>query len=91
MPLIEVKRNDLFARYTPVANSFLDAQVCSAELTELKRMTEDRVKSLINSCRLKTCILDPLPPSIMKDCMDVLLPVLTKTINISIETANVPV
>ena len=27
----------------------------------------------------------------MKDCMDVLLPVLTKTINISIETANMPV
>ena len=69
----------------------MDAQVCSAELTEFKRMTEDRVRSLINPCRLKTCILDRLPPSIMKDCMDVLLPVLTKTINISIETANVPV
>ena len=27
----------------------------------------------------------------MKDCMDVLLPVLTKMINMSIETANVPV
>ena len=26
----------------------------------------------------------------MKDCMDVLLPVLTKMINISIETATVP-
>ena len=54
-------------------------------------MTEDQVKSLINSCRLKTCILDPLPASIIKDCADVLLPVLTKMINISIETANVPV
>ena len=78
-------------RYTPVANSLLDAQACSAELTEFERMTEDQVKSLINSCRLKTCILDPLPVSIMKDCMDVLLPVLTKMINISTETANVPV
>ena len=28
---------------------------------------------------------------IMKDCMDVLLPVLTKMINISIETTTVPV
>ena len=88
---IEVIRNDLFARSTPVANSLVDAQACSAELTEFERMTEDQVKSLINSCRLKTCILDPLPASIMKDCMDVLLPVLTKMINISIETANVPV
>ena len=88
---IEVIRNDLFARYTPVANSLVDAQACSAELNELERMTEDQVKSLINSCLLKTCILDPLPASIMKDCMDVLLSVLTKMINISIETPNVPV
>ena len=49
------------------------------------------MKSLVNSSRLKTCSLDPLPASIMKDCMDVLLPVLIKIINISIETATVPV
>ena len=65
------------ARYTPVANSLVDARACSAELTEFERMAEDQVKSLINSCRLKTCILDPLPASIMKDCIDVLLAVLT--------------
>ena len=88
---IEVIRNDLFARSTLVANSLVDAQACSAELTEFERMTEDQVKRLINSCRLKTCILDPLPASIMKDWMDVLLPVLTKMISISTETANVPV
>ena len=88
---IAVIRNDLFVRYTPVANSLVDAQACSAVLTEFERMTEAQVKSLINSCRLKTCILDPLPASIMKDCTNVLLPVLTKMINISIETANVPV
>ena len=38
---IEVIRNDVFARYTPVANSLVDAQACSAELTEFERMTED--------------------------------------------------
>ena len=91
---IEAVRNDLFARYTPVANSLGGAQACSAKLSEFERMTEDHVKSLVNSSRLKTCSLDPLPASIMKDCMDVLLLVLTKMINISIiiiETATVPV
>lgn len=68
---IEVLRNILFARYTPVANSLVDAQVCSAKLTVFERMTEDQVKSLINSCRLKTCIFGPLLASMMKDCMDV--------------------
>ena len=33
----------LFARYKPVANSLVDAQACSAELTEFERMTEDQV------------------------------------------------
>ena len=61
---IEAIRNDLFARYTPVANSLGDAQACSAKLSEFERMTEDQVKSLVNSSRLKTCSLDPLPASI---------------------------
>ena len=88
---IEAIRSDLSARYTPAANSLVDVQACSAKVTEFERMTEDQVKSLVNSCRLKTCSLDHLPASIMKDCMDVLLPILTKMINISIETANVPI
>ena len=37
-------------------NNVVDAQACSAELTELESMTEDEVKSLINSCLHKTCI-----------------------------------
>ena len=37
-------------------NSLVDAQACSAELTEFERVTEDQAKSFINSCRLKTCI-----------------------------------
>lgn len=85
----EAIRNDLFTRYTPVANSLGDAQACSAKLTEFECMTEHQVKSLANSSVLKTCSLDPLPASIMRDCMDVLLPV--KMINMSIETATMPV
>ena len=42
---IEAIRNDLFTRYTPVANSLGDAQACSAKLTESERITEDQVKS----------------------------------------------
>ena len=86
---IKALSNDLFTRYTPDANSLGDAQVCSAKLTEFECMTEDQVKSLANSSCLKTYSLDPLSASIMKDCMDVLLPVLTNMIDISIETATV--
>lgn len=88
---IKAIRNNLFTRYTSVANSLKDAQTCSGKLTEFERMTEDQVKSLVDSPCLKTCSLDPLPASIMKDCMDVLLPVLTEMINLSAETATVRV
>ena len=64
---------------------------CKQSLVKDRFITEDQVKNLANSSGLKTCSLDPLPASIMKDCMDVLFPVLTRMINISIETATVPV
>jgi len=59
-PKIEAIRNDLFTRYTSVANSLGDTEACSAKLTKFECMTEDQVKSLVNSSRLKTCSLDPL-------------------------------
>lgn len=84
-------RNDLFARYmyTPATNPFLNAQACSTELTEFKSMTDDQVKGLIDSCCLNTWTLDPLPALIMKGCVDILLPLLTKIINMPIESVTV--
>lgn len=75
----------------PPTNPPSDIQAYCAEFTELDTMTEDQVKNLIHSSCLKKCSLDPLPAPIMNGCVGMLLPVLTKMIIMSIETATVPV
>ena len=87
---IEVIRNDLFARKAPSTNSPSDIQACCAEFIEFDNMV-DQEKNLIHSLCLKTCFLDPLPAPLTKGCVDILLPVLTRMINMSIETATGPV
>ena len=38
----------------------------------------------------KSCLLDPVPTNILKDCLDELLPILSTTINLSLESGFFP-
>ena len=49
-------------------------------LTEFKILTEQDVKSLMQHSSLKSCALNPMPSTLVSRC-DVLLPVLTRLIN----------
>ena len=55
-------------------------------LDHFKPISEDDVRKLIEGSSKKTCILDPMPTSLVINCIDVLLPVLTKIINLSLES-----
>ena len=59
-------------------------------LTIFESATEDEVKKTIISSASKSCSLDPIPTYLLKDCLDILLPSITKIINLSISTSNVP-
>ena len=50
------------------------------------QLSESDVKSSVLISAEKTCLLDPIPTRIVVDCLDALLPVLTKTINTSLMT-----
>ena len=54
-----------------------------------KELTEDDVKSLTQRSSLKSCSLDPIPSKLLPQC-DVLLPVITSLINMSLRTGVVP-
>ena len=58
-------------------------------LTGFKMLTED-VKSLMQHSSLKSCALDPMPSTLVSRC-DVLLPVLTRLINMSLKSGQFPV
>ena len=54
-----------------------------AHLTEFEILTEQDVKSLMQHSSLKSCALGPMPSTLVSQC-DVLLPILTRLINMSI-------
>ena len=59
-------------------------------LEGFKQLTEEEVLTLISSSAKKHCTLDPMPTSLVTDCLDVLLPVITKIINSSLAYGHFP-
>ena len=49
-------------------------------------LSQEQVSELINRAAKKSCPLDPMPTSVVLDVMDVLLPVITNIINLSLES-----
>ena len=56
--------------------------LCPTSVNELSTL-------LVNACA-KSCILDPLPGSAMKACINTLLPTIVRTVNLSFAEACVP-
>ena len=52
--------------------------------------SEDEIKKLILSSSSKSCDLDPIPKSVLKNCLDLLITSITDIINISMENSTFP-
>jgi hypothetical protein len=63
----------------------------NVKLCEFRCLSEDEVRKLIHKMPTKHCELDPLPTWLVKACLDVLLPLLTKIINSSLLLGAMPV
>ena len=53
-------------------------------------VTDSEVLKFIKEAPSKTCSLDPCPTHIVKQCIDILLPSLTKLVNLSLENGIFP-
>ena len=53
-------------------------------------MTPESAKRLIVEAPTKSCPSDPIPTGLLKECLDELLPVITRTINLSLEEGKFP-
>ena len=62
------------------------ALVSPPPLCKFSPLKEEKICKLINSSTKKSCTLDPMPTSLVMDCIDVLLPITTKMINLSLES-----
>ena len=53
-----------------------------------RNLSEQDIYDLIQKSAKKSCVLDPLPTTLVCDSLDVLLPVITKLVNTSLSTAH---
>lgn len=67
-----------------------DKIVFKDELNAFRPLQPSEVRKLIMSSKNKTCALDPIPTTILKECVDELLAPVTTIINESLLTSTMP-
>ena len=61
-----------------------------SKMNGFERASEDEIKKHILSSLSKSCDLDPIPTSVLKNSLDILITPITDIINISMETSTFP-
>ena len=59
-------------------------------LKSFSPVSQDDIRGVILKASNASCQLDPIPTYLLKDCCDVLCPIITKMINMSLEKGIVP-
>ena len=59
-------------------------------LGSLDPTTEEELRKVIMQCKPKSCPLDPLPTSLIKKCIDCMLPILVRLVNLSFASSSFP-
>ncbi len=54
----------------------------NTQLSEFKSLTEDEINKIVLKSSNKYCGLDPIPTNLLRECIDDILPLLTKIINL---------
>lgn len=63
---------------------------CLSEFSIFPLITNDETKKIIMTSSTTTCDLDPIPTTLLKSCINEISPVITKIINISLQTGIFP-
>ncbi len=61
------------------ANQELGGSSCSStkSFSDFIPISHDNIRKILMSSTSKSCKLDPMPTTIIKDCLDVILPIIT--------------
>ena len=68
----------------------LDNPRFNCVLDHLAPATDDEVLRLIRNCAKKSCCLDPIPAKLLCLCLNELLPIITRIINLSFASSTMP-
>ena len=95
-------RDDLkliMANLPPAMGNITDAEslplsdhplITDAVLHTFSPTTDEEIKKIIMSTKATHCSLDPVPTKLIKDCIDVLLPIMTRIVNLSLSSGIMP-
>ena len=64
--------------------------VTASCFSEFNLLSESEVFDLVTASSKKSCALDPIPIKLLNECVDVLLPPITKIINLSLDSGYFP-
>jgi len=67
---------------------FSEETTCQSSLSHFTPTTDDEVLRIIQGSPNKWCDLDPLPTPLLKDCLEPLLPVIRKIVDLSLSTST---
>ena len=82
-----IDSNTSSSSITPSDNSNIQFQY---PFHQFKELSEEEIVSLVSSAPNKSCILDPIPTSLVKSSLPNLAPILTKIVNGSLFTGHFP-
>ena len=82
---IRSQLNSVDTQHTSIPSSTITYQ-----LSDFDPLSEEEVQKLILDTAKKSCSLDPMPTSLMLECQDILLPVITSLINMSLKSGQIP-
>ncbi len=63
---------------------------CNVTMDSFKILSEEDIRKLIVKSPSKSCDLDPMPTHLVKECIDLLLPVITRIMNKSLQEGTFP-
>ena len=55
-----------------------------------RQVTDSDVRKLLSNSKMKSCLIDPAPTLVLKECNESLLPIYTRIINLSLQSAVMP-
>ena len=84
----DLKENNL--SHTAIGHTAVQNSPKPSPLLNFVPVTQEEVKKIIMNSKSTTCPLDPLPTTIVKQCIDALLPVITSIVNSSLSQGIMP-
>lgn len=86
----EIHQQLLSSSYPPLPPWINDPCEISSKLSEFIPVNEQTVIDIIHKSKSSSCLLDPLPTTLVKVCLPSLAPLITNIINTSLSTGTVP-